>query len=84
MRGAAILSMMAAPASEALPVAPGAVLVKVCGVVRQEDASCAIGAGANLVGVIFAKSKRQARVFFCARSAPCFAFGDLGVYQKVR
>ncbi|CAJ1354077.1 unnamed protein product [Effrenium voratum] len=58
--GAAILSMMAAPASEALPVAPGAVLVKVCGVVRQEDASCAIGAGANLVGVIFAKSKRQA------------------------
>lgn len=35
-------------------------LWQVCGVVRVEDASCAIGAGANLIGVIFAKSKRQA------------------------
>ena len=27
---------------------------------RVEDASCAIAAGANLIGVIFAASKRQA------------------------
>lgn len=26
---------------------------------RPEDAQCAIAAGANLIGVIFAKSKRQ-------------------------
>ncbi len=32
---------------------------EVCGVCRPEDAQCAIGAGANLIGVIFAKSKRQ-------------------------
>lgn len=49
-------------ATSVLPVAPGAVVVKVCGVVLPEDASCAIGAGANLIGVIFAKSKRQASV----------------------
>ena len=58
--GAAILAMMAPGGAGALPVAPGAVLVKVCGVRRQEDADCAVGAGANLIGVIFAKSKRQA------------------------
>ena len=46
--------------ASALQVAPGAVLVKVCGVRREEDANCAVGAGANLIGVIFAKSKRQA------------------------
>lgn len=44
----------------ALPVAPGAVVVKVCGVVHPEDARCAVAAGSNLIGVIFAKSKRQA------------------------
>lgn len=38
------------------------VLVKVCGVVRTDDALCAVAAGANLIGVIFAKSKRQASV----------------------
>ena len=38
------------------------VLVKVCGVRREEDAHCAVKAGANLIGVIFAKSKRQASV----------------------
>jgi len=59
--GAAILAMMApGEGVAALPVAPGAVLVKVCGVRREEDASCAVAAGANLIGVIFAKSKRQA------------------------
>mmetsp|Transcript_124728 Transcript_124728/g.233252 ORF Transcript_124728/g.233252 Transcript_124728/m.233252 type:complete len:591 (+) Transcript_124728:105-1877(+) len=66
--GAAILEMMGSPASggvgsdAVLPVAPGAVLVKVCGVVRPEDARGAVAAGANLIGVIFAKSKRQASV----------------------
>lgn len=65
--GAAILEMMGSPAHGAgsdavLPVAPGAVLVKVCGVVRPEDARGAVAAGANLIGVIFAKSKRQASV----------------------
>eukprot|EP00930_Biecheleria_cincta_P060676 TRINITY_DN46294_c0_g1_i1.p1 TRINITY_DN46294_c0_g1~~TRINITY_DN46294_c0_g1_i1.p1 ORF type:complete len:595 (-),score=135.67 TRINITY_DN46294_c0_g1_i1:510-2294(-) len=62
--GAAILSMMgpSSSSSQALPVEPGSVVVKVCGVVREEDAGCAIGAGANLIGVIFAKSKRQASV----------------------
>ena len=44
----------------ALPVPAGAVLVKVCGVRRCEDAALAVGAGANLIGVIFAASKRQA------------------------
>ncbi|CAE7944417.1 TRP1, partial [Symbiodinium sp. KB8] len=59
--GAAILAMMSpSEGAAALPVAPGAVLVKVCGVRREEDASCAVSAGANLIGVIFAKSKRQA------------------------
>ena len=33
---------------------------QVCGVRRVEDAACAIAAGANLIGVIFAASKRQA------------------------
>lgn len=71
--GAAILELMGGPqdgstnAAEeglapALPVAPGAVLVKVCGVVMPDDARCAVSAGANLIGVIFAKSKRQASV----------------------
>jgi len=61
--GASILAMMGpSDTSGALPVSPGSVLVKVCGVLRPEDASCAIGAGANLIGVIFAKSKRQASV----------------------
>lgn len=62
--GAAILSMMGPSSSsgQALPVEPGSVVVKVCGVVREEDARCAIGAGANMIGVIFAKSKRQASV----------------------
>jgi len=63
--GAMILELMGSreeAASPALPVASGAVVVKVCGVVRPEDASCAVGAGANLIGVIFAKSKRQASV----------------------
>eukprot|EP00928_Gymnodinium_smaydae_P017091 TRINITY_DN16513_c0_g1_i1.p1 TRINITY_DN16513_c0_g1~~TRINITY_DN16513_c0_g1_i1.p1 ORF type:complete len:608 (-),score=158.18 TRINITY_DN16513_c0_g1_i1:156-1928(-) len=66
--GAAILELMGGPADGAgsgagndavLPVAPGATLVKVCGVVRPEDARVAVGAGANLIGVIFATSKRQ-------------------------
>jgi len=67
--GAAILELMgsAGPAdggqaAPVLPVAPGAVLVKVCGVVAADDARCAVSAGANLIGVIFAKSKRQASV----------------------
>eukprot|EP00929_Paragymnodinium_shiwhaense_P079626 TRINITY_DN41515_c0_g1_i2.p2 TRINITY_DN41515_c0_g1~~TRINITY_DN41515_c0_g1_i2.p2 ORF type:complete len:538 (-),score=140.41 TRINITY_DN41515_c0_g1_i2:33-1646(-) len=59
--GAAIVDLMEAGAKHAaLPVAPGAVVVKVCGVKRPSDAEVAISAGANLVGVIFAKSKRQA------------------------
>jgi len=63
--GAAILELMGSreeASSPALPVAPGAVVVKVCGVVRPDDARCAVAAGANLIGVIFAKSKRQASV----------------------
>jgi len=60
--GAAILEMMGAADEAVLPVAPGSVIVKVCGVVRPDDARCAITAGANLIGVIFAKSKRQASV----------------------
>merc|ERR1712187_959452 len=53
--------MMGSNAGHAvLPVAPGAVLVKVCGVVKEEDARGAVASGANLIGVIFAKSKRQA------------------------
>jgi len=58
--GSAILDMMGSPDESVLPVAPGAVVVKVCGVKRVEDAQAAIAAGANLIGVIFAKSKRQA------------------------
>lgn len=61
--GAAILEMMGSAAAAVLPVlpvAPGAVLVKVCGVVQDSDARGAIAAGANLIGVIFAKSKRKA------------------------
>jgi len=59
--GAAILSMMGPSISSdsALPATASEVLVKVCGVCRPEDAQCAIAAGANLIGVIFAKSKRQ-------------------------
>jgi len=57
---AAILDMMGPVTSAVLPVASGKVLVKVCGVVREEDARNAVAAGANLIGVIFAKSKRQA------------------------
>mmetsp|Transcript_85000 Transcript_85000/g.177646 ORF Transcript_85000/g.177646 Transcript_85000/m.177646 type:complete len:592 (+) Transcript_85000:79-1854(+) len=68
--GPAIVELMGGPASGAagasstgaLPVAPGAVVVKVCGVVRPEDANCAVSAGANMIGVIFAKSKRGATV----------------------
>ncbi|CAK9032523.1 Tryptophan biosynthesis protein TRP1 [Includes: Indole-3-glycerol phosphate synthase (IGPS) [Durusdinium trenchii] len=58
--GAAILAMMGPSSDGALPVRPGEVLVKVCGVRRPEDALCAVKAGANLIGVIFASSKRQA------------------------
>ncbi|CAL1141776.1 unnamed protein product [Cladocopium goreaui] len=59
--GSAILSMMGTSKEEsALPSTASEVLVKVCGVRRVEDASCAIAAGANLIGVIFAASKRQA------------------------
>lgn len=70
--GMAILELMGGPlktdgvvsgasaSTATLPVAPGAVVVKVCGVVQSEDARCAVAAGANLIGVIFAKSKRQA------------------------
>jgi len=59
--GNAIRAMMMPQAQgQVLPVATGEVIVKVCGVVRPEDARCAVAAGANLVGVIFAKSKRQA------------------------
>jgi len=58
--GAAILEMMGPTDGAVLPVAAGAVIVKVCGIVREEDARTAISAGANLIGVIFAKSKRQA------------------------
>merc|ERR1712073_65495 len=56
-------AMMTPPAQgQVLPVALGEVTVKVCGVVRPEDARCAVAAGANLVGVIFAKSKRQVSI----------------------
>eukprot|EP00435_Cladocopium_sp_Y103_P071501 s23_g37.t1 len=59
--GSAILSMMGTSKQDsALPSTASEVLVKVCGVRRVEDASCAIAAGANLIGVIFAASKRQA------------------------
>jgi len=68
----AILELMGGPKSgnadgiasvaSALPVKPGAVIVKVCGIVRPEDARCAVGSGANLIGVIFAESKRKATV----------------------
>lgn len=90
--GAAILEMMCPEQLAVLPVAPGAVLVKVCGVVREDDARNAVAAGANLIGVIFAKSKRQASVEqaqavvrevrrFGERAAaivaPPFASGDL-------
>merc|ERR1711988_1785394 len=51
---------MGSAANGVLPVLPGAVVVKVCGVVKDGDARGAIAAGANLIGVIFAKSKRQA------------------------
>lgn len=57
--GAAILAMMGAE-RPLLPIQPGEVLVKVCGVRRCSDASLAVAAGANLIGVIFATSKRQA------------------------
>lgn len=57
---AAIRDMMGEAIQAALPVPPGSVVVKVCGVRRSEDAAFAIAAGANLIGVIFAKSKRQA------------------------
>lgn len=61
--GAAILTLMGPTDAEiALPVKPGSVIVKVCGVTRPEDANCAIAVGANLIGVIFAKSKRQVTV----------------------
>eukprot|EP00927_Polykrikos_kofoidii_P028570 TRINITY_DN24918_c0_g1_i1.p1 TRINITY_DN24918_c0_g1~~TRINITY_DN24918_c0_g1_i1.p1 ORF type:complete len:606 (+),score=119.78 TRINITY_DN24918_c0_g1_i1:42-1820(+) len=61
--GVAILELMGTIGDVAvLPVPPGAVIVKVCGVVRAEDAQCAVAAGANLIGVIFAVSKRQASV----------------------
>lgn len=60
--GVAILEMMGPSEDSVLPVAPGGVLVKVCGVVRPDDAKCAVVAGANLIGVIFAKSKRQVTV----------------------
>mmetsp|Transcript_36935 Transcript_36935/g.119121 ORF Transcript_36935/g.119121 Transcript_36935/m.119121 type:complete len:593 (-) Transcript_36935:100-1878(-) len=68
--GAAIVELMGSALSGdagrgtvgALPVAPGAVIVKVCGVVREEDARCAVAAGANMIGVIFAKSKRGVSV----------------------
>lgn len=57
--GAAILEMMGQSDNDlALPVAPGSVVVKVCGVGRPEDAQCAVAAGANLIGIIFATSKR--------------------------
>lgn len=63
LMGSALATAGGVPASQAaaaaaLPVAVGAVVVKVCGVVRPEDAMCAITAGANMIGVIFAKSKR--------------------------
>jgi len=57
--GATILEMMGSSDGAVLPVEPGAVIVKVCGVVREDDARQAIAAGANLIGIIFAKSKRQ-------------------------
>lgn len=61
--GAAILTLMGPTDAEiALPVKPGSVIVKVCGVTRPEDANSAISVGANLIGVIFAKSKRQVTV----------------------
>lgn len=44
----------------ALPVVPGRILVKVCGVTRPEDARTAIESGANLIGLVMAKSKRTA------------------------
>ena len=34
---------------------------EVCGVCRPEDAQCAIAAGANLIGVIFAKSQTSSQ-----------------------
>jgi len=61
--GCAIMSMMTPLAQgRVLPVALGEVIVKVCGVVRPEDARCAVASGANLIGVIFAKSKRQVSI----------------------
>jgi hypothetical protein len=35
------------------------VLVKICGVTRPEDALAAVQSGANLIGTIFCRSKRQ-------------------------
>lgn len=37
-------------------------LVKICGVQRAEDAQAAVDAGADLIGLIFAKSKRQIKL----------------------
>jgi len=56
---AAVREMMGETGDEAvLPVPPGKELVKVCGVTQDSDARAAVEAGANLIGIILAKSKR--------------------------
>lgn len=72
---AAVREMMGETGDGAvLPVAPGMEIVKVCGVTQDSDARAAVEAGANLIGIILAKSKRtptpqqQAAVVAAVRS----------------
>lgn len=61
--GVAITEMMGSTIDAVLPVTPGAVVAKVCGVKKTEDAACAVAAGANLIGIIFtSKSTRFASI----------------------
>lgn len=54
--------MLGLPASSTITEQPTRPLVKICGVQNYEDAQVAVDAGADLVGIIFANSKRQIKL----------------------